>query len=209
MCSSAFLGVIMAKTGALTDRAVALIVGLMSRENALAMQVAFETGLRIGDILSLRTKQIKQKTFTVTEQKTGKKRHIKLSEDLKRQLQAVAGREYVFPGRLDESRPRTRQAVWKDIKRVERILENEGYLRKTGTKRHGNKQKGPIIGTHSGRKTFAQRRYNDGDSIERIRDILNHQRDEITVVYLMSQMIDYERGRKKRAPASELTETRK
>ena len=197
----------MAKTGALTDRAVALIVGLMSRENALAMQVAFETGLRIGDVLSLRTKQIKQKTCTVTEQKTGKKRKIKLSDALKSSLTQIAGEEYVFTHRTDKTRHRTRQAVWKDIKRVERILQNEGYLPKTDNKRRNSDNKLAVIGTHSGRKTYAQRRYNEGDSIERIRDDLNHQRDEITIVYIMSQMIDYERGRKKTARKTELTES--
>lgn len=161
------------------------------------MQVAFDTGLRIGDVLRLRTKQIKQKTFTVTEQKTGKKRRIKLSEEMKRQLQAVAGSEYVFPGRLDKSRPRTRQAVWKDIKRVQGVLENEGYLQQTDTGRHSKNNKKPVFGTHTGRKTFARRYYDNTGDLAGLREKLNHQRDEITAVYIMSALIDIKTSRKK------------
>lgn len=182
----------------MTDRAVALIVGLMYEPNALAMQVAFETGLRISDVLSLRTKQIKQKTFTVTEQKTGKKRKIKLSDALRASLMKISGEDLVFPHRTDKTKHRTRQTVWKDIKRVERILQNEGYLQKTDTGRHGKSDNESVLGTHSGRKTYARRYYDDTHDFDGIRQRLNHQRDEITAVYLMSQMIDIRPGRKNR-----------
>lgn len=161
------------------------------------MQAAFETGLRIGDVLSLRTKQIKQKTFTVTEQKTGKKRKIKLSEALKGELAKIAGREYVFPHRMDQTKHRTRQAVWKDIKRVQGVLEHEGYLPETNTGRHSKNNKGPVFGTHTGRKTFARRYYNNTGDFDGLRQRLNHQRDEITAVYLMSALIDIKTSRKK------------
>ena len=196
------MGVVIKKTGALTDRAVSLIIGLMYEENALAMQVAFETGLRISDVLSLRTKQIKQKTFTVTEQKTGKKRKIKLSDALKSSLTKISGEVWVFPHRTDKTKHRTRQAVWKDIKRVERILYEQGYLQSTDTGRHSKNDKRPVLGTHSGRKTFARRYYDDTQDFDGLRQRLNHQRDEITVVYLMSSLIDIKPGRKKRPEKS-------
>ena len=192
------MGVVAKKTGAMTDRAEALIVGLMYEPNALAMQVAFETGLRISDVLALTTKQIKQKTFTVTEQKTGKKRKIKLTDALRASLLQISGEMYIFPHRLDKTKHRTRQTVWKDIKRVERILQNEGYLQQTDTKRHGKSDKGSVLGTHSGRKTYARRYYDDTQDFDGLRHRLNHQRDEITAVYLLSQMIDIRPGRKNR-----------
>lgn len=198
----AFLGVVIKKTGAMTDRAVALIVGLMYEPNALAMQVALETGLRISDVLSLRTKQIKQKTFTVTEQKTGKKRKIKLSDPLKASLMKISGVDWVFPHRTEKTKHRTRQAVWKDIKRVEGILYDQGYLQQTDVGRHSKNNTGPVVGTHSGRKTYARRYYDDTQDFDGLRQRLNHQRDEITVVYLMSQMIDIRPGRRKRPEKS-------
>ena len=85
--------------------------------NELVLRVCEETGIRVGDALSLKTEELKER-FTITEQKTGKRRRIRIRATLLEALRRNSGRVYVFPNRRSEERPRTRQAVWKDLKRA-------------------------------------------------------------------------------------------
>ena len=105
-----------------------LIQKLLTPPNALAAQIALKTGLRISDVLSIKTDQLKQRQFTVTEQKTGKKRRIFLNESLKEALRAQAGETFVFEHAHDPNRHRTRQAVYKDIKRAAKALRLDGNI---------------------------------------------------------------------------------
>ena len=100
----------------LLNREVELILAALMPANALALRVALHTGLRIGDVLRLKPEQLKTR-FWITEQKTGKKRQIGLPEKLLAELRETAGECWVFPGR-DPEKHRTRQAVWKDMKRA-------------------------------------------------------------------------------------------
>lgn len=54
----------------------------------------------------------------VAEQKTGKRRIVGLPEHLLRDIRKIAGKKYVFEHKNDPERHRTRQAVWKDVKRA-------------------------------------------------------------------------------------------
>lgn len=138
-------------------------------ENRLVMRTALTTGLRIGDVLELRPEQLKPH-FWVTEQKTGKKRQVGLPEPLLSDLKKNAGKYWVFPGR-DPKKHRTRQAVWKDVKRAARAFR----LKQN-------------VGPHSARKVYAVdllRKYGD---IERVRRALNHSSESITMIYAMADM---------------------
>ncbi len=93
---------------------------VMQRDNVLAIRVSVETGLRIDDVLRLKWKNFKKSTqFTYFAKKTGKKGVKKLSKQLKNELfsRNVHNSPYVFPGRKRGTH-RTRQAVWKDIKKA-------------------------------------------------------------------------------------------
>lgn len=85
-------------------------------ENRLVCRVCVATGLRVGDVVQLRTAQLAPQ-FWITEQKTGKRRRVNLAATLLEQLRAQAGTVWVFPGR-DPAKHRTRQAVWRDVKRA-------------------------------------------------------------------------------------------
>lgn len=162
------------------EKEVELVLGLLTPENRLVMRVLLHTGLRIGDVLALRTDQLKSH-FWVTEQKTGKRRQVGLPEPLLSDVKAGAGVVWAFPGR-EPGRPRTRQAVWKDVKRACRacrITQN--------------------VGPHSARKVYAVellRKYGD---IDRVRRALNHDKGIVTMIYAMADVQLEAKNRKRRA----------
>lgn len=151
------------------NREVELILAALMPANALALRVALHTGLRMGDVLLLKPEQLKSR-FWITEQKTGKKRQIGLPEKLLAELRETAGEYWVFPGR-DPEKHRTRQAVWKDMKRAAKAFRL------------------PVnVGTHSARKFYAvelMRKYGD---IDRVRRALNHDSETVTLLYAMADI---------------------
>lgn len=147
-----------------------LIQKLLTPPNALAAQIALKTGLRISDVLSIKTDQLKRRQFTVTEQKTGKKRRIFLNESLKEALRAQAGEIFVFEHAHDPERHRTRQAVYKDIKRAAKALRLDGN-----------------IAPHSARKTYAVDYYRKHGLAETQKK-LGHSFPSTTLIYLLSEL---------------------
>lgn len=137
--------------------------------NRLVMRVCLHTGLRIGDVLALRTAQIKPR-FWVTEQKTGKRRAVGLPEALRADILAQAGEVWAFPGRNPE-KPRTRQAVWKDVKRAARAFRLPQN-----------------VGTHSARKVYAVEMLREYGDLERVRRALNHDNVATTLIYALADL---------------------
>lgn len=167
------------RTEYLLDREIDLILAALTKGNRLVIRTALVTGLRIGDVLALTPDRLKPH-FWVTEQKTGKKRQVGLPEPLLSDLKRYAGKHWVFPGR-DPKKHRTRQAVWKDVKRAAtafRLPQN--------------------VAPHSFRKAYAvdlMKKYGD---IERVRRALNHGSDTITMIYALADqqyMAKYARRR--------------
>ena len=139
--------------------------------NRLVCRVCLQTGLRVGDVLQLRTAALK-KQMTVTEQKTGKKRRITLPAALLRDMQQQAGSVFVFEHRNDPNRPRTRQAVYADLKRAAkafRLSEN--------------------LTPHSLRKVYAVRLYEKCGSLEKVQHVLNHDRETTTLLYALADKL--------------------
>lgn len=169
----------MAKTEYLLRREVDLILAALTPENRLVMRTALTTGLRVGDVLALKPERLKPH-FWVTEQKTGKKRQVGLPEPLLSDLKKNAGKWWVFPGR-DPRKHRTRQAVWKDVKRAAkafRIPQN--------------------VGPHSARKVYAvelMRKYGD---IERVKRALNHGSETVTMIYALADQQLAAKNRRRR-----------
>ena len=142
----------------------------MTYDNQLACLVALETGLRINDVLKIRTDELKQR-MKLTEAKTGKKRTVTISKPLFELLKANAGSYYVFEGRLNPFKHRTRQAVWKDLKRASDALRLKG------------------VSPHSLRKVYAvelAKRY----SLTEIQKILLHENIEVTLLYALADKLD-------------------
>lgn len=143
-----------------------VLTGLLPIDRRI-MQVAIHTGLRVSDVLSLRTEQLSPRMW-VLEKKTKKRRQVGLPQWLLDDVRSHAGEVWAFPGR-DGRLPRTRQAVWKDVKRVAlalRLPQN--------------------IGPHSARKVYAVRlreRYGD---IKHVQNALRHSSECVTLIYAMA-----------------------
>lgn len=154
----------------LLNREVDQVLYALTPSNRLVIQTALHTGLRLSDVLRLRTDQIKPR-FWVTESKTGKKKLVGLPAPLLAELRAQAGRNYVFEGRYGEGTHRTRQAVWQDVKRAARAYRLPQN-----------------VAPHSFRKVYAvnlMRKYGD---IDKVRRALNHGSTTVTSIYAMADM---------------------
>ena len=157
------------------------LFAVLMPENALALRVSLETGLRIGDVLALTTKQIEKQRFTVREQKTGKSKRIYLSRPLWDDLRRSAGRWYVFPHRTDPKRHRTRQAVFADLKRAARAFRVPQN-----------------VSVHTMRKLYAKSLFDNTGDLELVQRALNHDRVTTTLIYALCDQLDALPKKKKR-----------
>ena len=152
------------------------ILDELTYPNQLAMKVALKTGLRIDDVLSIKKKRLHLKIFVI-EKKTGKYKRAYLGTDLLNELYAFAykppnlwnGSEYVFAHRTKKDHHRTRQAVYKDVKKAVAKL-----------KLNGN------VTPHSARKCAAVREYKKRGSVAAVQKFLNHDKEMTTIIYALS-----------------------
>ena len=168
------------RTEYLLQKEVERVLDLLTYENRLVMRVLLHTGLRISDALQLKPEQLKP-NFWVTEQKTGKRRQVGLPEPLLADLRDSADGEWVFPG-SKPGKHRTRQAVWKDVKRA------AAALRLTQN-----------AAPHSARKVYAVELLKKYGDIDRVRRALNHGGLEVTLIYAMADKQLTAAGRRRRA----------
>lgn len=148
------------------------VLAALTPANRLVCRVCVSTGLRVGDVVSLRTDQLARQ-FWITESKTGKRRRVNLTDALLADLRAQAGRAWVFEGSHDPSKHRTRQAVWRDVKRAAkafRLPQN--------------------VGVHSLRKVYAvdQLRRSHGN-LAKVQRVLNHADISTTMIYAMAYQL--------------------
>lgn len=147
------------------------VLAALTPQNALIMRTALHTGMRLSDVLNMKTADLRLSGW-YTEGKTGKRRRFGLPADLLESIRAQAGPEWAFPGLSARGGHKTRQAVWKDVKRASkafRLPQN--------------------VGPHSARKFYAvelMRKYGD---IEKVRRALNHDNSSVTAIYAMSDLL--------------------
>ena len=154
----------------LLNREVDRILAALMPQNALIVRTVLQTGLRISDVLELRTEQLKPSMWVV-EKKTGKKHRCGLPADLLQQIQQQAGKEWAFPGAKPGTH-KTRQAVWCDVKRAAkafRLPQN--------------------IGTHSFRKVYAVKLRQKYGSIARVQRAMAHSTPSVTAIYAMADVL--------------------
>lgn len=155
------------RSKAIEKTSLSVILRALMRENRLALEVSLYTGLRISDVLNIKTESLHKDKFVVYEKKTGKRQTIRLPKKLKNELIAISGHLFVFQGRLNSRKPRTRQAVWKDLKRVAKAFRLNGG-----------------VSPHSMRKTYAVTLKEMGFSASKIQKALNHSEPCVTALYM-------------------------
>lgn len=153
-----------------------VILRLLTPPNRLAVEVALRYGMRISDILSLKTEDVCKGDFTYKEMKTSKRRRIKLCKSLQERLLSQAGKIYCFEHRTDNKLHRSRQAVWKDIKRATKALRLDEN-----------------VGTHSARKNYAVNALSSYHDIKKVQKLLNHSDPCITAIYALADQMGKKR----------------
>lgn len=155
------------------------VLAALMPQNQLIVRVMLHTGMRLSDVLFLRSDGLSMSGW-YTETKTQKKRRYGLPRPLYEAIMEQAGPEWAFPGRKNGTH-KTRQAVWKDIKRAARAFRLPQN-----------------VGAHSMRKVYAVQLLEKYGDIERVRRNLNHSSPSITAIYAMADVL-LERKQKERA----------
>lgn len=152
---------------------VAKLRKVLGTEAWLPFQVSLETGLRIGDVLRLRSSNLSltrgRYILSFTAMKTGKEGAAFLSTSTGKRLADREG--FLFPGR-GKSGHLTRQAAWSRLKRA---------CEAVGVDSDG-------ISPHSLRKCFAVAlRHEKGT--EAVKEALQHSSDAVTRVYAYADTV--------------------
>lgn len=156
------------------------VLAALTPENRLACEISLATGLRIGDVLGLKSELLKKRRFTIREQKTGKTRVVYLPQNLRERALDCAGQHYVFEGRIDGRTHRTRQAVYKDLRRAAEFFK---------CKEH--------VTPHSMRKAFAVAEYARCGNLRKVQELLNHDSEAVTILYAMADVLNRRKHFKK------------
>lgn len=157
------------------DDTLKLVLAAMMPANALAIETSLYTGLRIDDVLALKTETVRRTARPyVRDSKTGKLHRIYLPAELRGRMLAQAGRVWVWEHRLDWRRHRTRQAVYKDMRQAAAVYERTGRLR-------------AHVSPHSARKVAAVRAYKRG-GLDAAQALLVHDTGHptVTLIYALA-----------------------
>lgn len=154
----------------LLNREVDRVLAALMPQNRLIIETVLQTGLRISDVLELKTKDLKCSMWVV-EKKTGKKHRCGIKKDLFDAIIAQSGAEWAFPG-AKYGTHKTRQAVWCDVKRAARAFRLPQN-----------------VGTHSFRKVYAVDLMEKYGNIERVRRAMGHASPSVTAIYAMADSL--------------------
>lgn len=148
------------------------VLAALTPANRLVCRVCVATGLRVGDVVAFKTGDLKPQ-FWITEQKTRKRKRVNLTADLYAQLSAQAGPEWVFSSPRSPAQHRTRQAVWRDVKRAAkafRLPQN--------------------VGVHSLRKVYAvDQLQKSRGNVAKVQKVMNHADVSTTMIYAMAYQL--------------------
>lgn len=153
--------------------ALRILINSMRLENGIAMRVALETGLRIGDILKLRPCDLNGCKLAYVAAKTGKKGVKTISKSLAGDLRRIQGREWIFEGRTgSKTGHRTRQSVYTDLKKCCKLLGVSGQ-----------------ISPHSARKSYAVDDFQK-HGLSHVKKELQHNNEGVTLMYALSDKLN-------------------
>lgn len=156
----------------LVRREMEHVFAALTPANRLVCRVCVNTGLRVSDVLALRTEQLAYQ-FWITEAKTKKPRRVNLTRGMLWELQQQAGETWVFPSPKDPRKHRSRQAVWRDVKRASkafRLPQN--------------------VAPHSLRKVYAvELLKRSKGNVDRVQRALNHSDMATTMIYVMAYQL--------------------
>ena len=130
--------------------------------------LGINTGLRVGDMVKLKVKEVKKKKeFMIQEGKTKKPRKIYITGlyDVLNNYINTLDSQWLFPSRKGD-KPITTVQVWRQLNKAAEMAEIEH------------------IGTHTMRKTFGYWHYKQYKDVAKLQMILNHSHPSITLKYI-------------------------
>lgn len=155
----------------------------MTYDNVLAIRVSLETGMRIDDVLSLKRCNLIGRKICYTAEKTGKADKKPISQGLLymlyKNLDTDRLDEYIFKHRLNPKKHRTRQAVWKNLKKA---------CGEVGLDRN--------VTPHSARKSYAVELFHD-KGLKITQKELQHDNPGTTMLYAFSDLLCNDEEKKK------------
>lgn len=140
--------------------------------NYILITFQLNMGLRIGDVVGLKVKDIKGSHIILQEQKTRKPKKMLINEELRieldRYIQGMSDEDYLFPSRQKNGKNphiTTTQAY--------RIVKN--IADRLGLDHFGN---------HSLRKTFGRFYFEETKDLLKLQKIFNHSSQSVTMDYI-------------------------
>lgn len=151
------------------------ILDMMVLDDANAVRVSLHTGLRIGDVLALKKNDVdKDGNVRTVCAKTGKPFAGAIPPKLAKDIRFRAGNsDWLFPSPSPrrKDKPRTRQAVWHNIKKAAKLC---------AVPRN--------VSPHTARKVYAVEKFKK-DGITEAQNALQHDRLQTTLIYAFSDQI--------------------
>src|SRR6056297_2591150 len=142
-----------------------------SNRNYMIFVLGINKGLRIGDLLSLKVEDVKNKThIIIKEQKTSKNKQFLINANLRKEINnyivGMDDYEHLFQSRIGNNKPLSRYQAY-------RILSSAG--KEAGLDR---------IACHSTRKTFGYHHYKRYKDVALLQKLFNHSSPAITLDYI-------------------------
>lgn len=142
----------------------------ISYRDYMMFVIGINTGLRIGDLLSLKVEDVRARThIIITEQKTGKYKRFLINDmlrmEINKYIDGMRQEEYLFKSRKG-NKPISRVQAYRILNKVADKLGIEE------------------VGSHTLRKTFSYWHYQQYKDIAILQSILNHSSPSVTLRYI-------------------------
>ena len=143
-----------------------------SYRDYIMFTIGINIGLRIGDLLQLRVKDVLEGThIVIVEQKTEKTKRFLINPQLRKEIKKYVRKEklssddFLFPSRKGKG-PITRVQAYRVLNKAAEMADV------------------PDVGTHTLRKTFGYLHYQKFKDIALLQQILNHSNQKDTMIYI-------------------------
>lgn len=167
------------KSRFLDDFEIMAISRELTREEWLPLFVSLKTGMRVGDVVKIRVRDLRENGVRYAAEKTGKVGFAELPRETLQQLREQARGGWCFPSPTNKKAHLTRQAVWYRIKRA--------------AKRAGVSVEG--VSPHALRKSFAVFMFGE-KGLRATMNALQHDRANTTAIYAYADWLTGENARR-------------
>lgn len=161
-------GDIIEKPKSITNQEADLLKSKLFSRDAVLLQLAVESGLRISDILKLKVADLK-KRMTVYEMKSRRKRTFEISDELLKKLKWLThnsrDNDFIFYSERKYGVSVHRSTIHRRIKKALRGLDFDASA-------------------HSTRKLYAQNIFKETGSVSEVQKAMNHKKVLTTLTYL-------------------------